>query len=129
MGAIITFGASLILLSGFLSLKVWEQENGKVFGEQVRRTLDTWALRYAEVAVDAPPKFSAYCLCALRDGVSQVRIIVPRLYAAVRGRTQRLVEDIRARRLSQPRVERGEASEFLKNVTEHKNGIRNGNSQ
>lgn len=129
MGAIITFGTSLILLFGFLAVKVWEQANGKVLGERVRRSLDTWTLRCTQVVVDVPPKISVLCLCALRNGVRRVRVVAPRVLTTCRAWAHRIAEYVRARRLSQPRVERGEASEFLKNVSEHKNGIRNDNSQ
>ena len=129
MGAIITFGTSLVLLAGFLALKVWEQTSGRVLGSEFRRTLDAWVLRCTRAAVDAPPKLSELCLCALRGGVAHARVVIPHLFSVVRARVERAIEHFRARRLSKPHAERGEASEFLKNVSEHKNGIRNGNSQ
>ncbi len=128
MGAIITFGMSLVLLSGFLALKVWERAGGRMPGEGARRALDAWVVRCARAAVDVPPKLSVLCWCAARNLASRVRAEAPHLIDAARGHLDRALERIRSRRFSEPRTERGEASEFLKNVSEHKNGIRNGNS-
>jgi len=125
--AMVAFWFSLTGLGALFALKAWEEKSGRVFALASRKRADkqalvvrTWGLKVA-YAIEHLPSIS---VLFVRWLIHLFAVGVARFARAAERGAQYVADFVSHQR----HFERRESnSEFLKEVTNHKNGIRNGN--
>lgn len=124
-GATVLFGISMGGLVALFSLKAWEDARGAVFFPQVRSILDTYALTMRAFVIsldDGIAHLPTYSALYARFFVHMAAVSFARVARAAERSAHRIADRVSLKH----RFERRETqSDFLKKVSEHKNGLEN----
>jgi len=121
MSAVIPLAVSILGILGLVALKGWEHSSGRVLFPTVRSRADAMVLRAAAFVKTVPRRVHDILEYITHHGLYQISRTALLLLRVAERRLMRVVNMIKGKGVV---TRKGTNSTFLRDVAEHKNGIR-----